>query len=119
VEIRSYHYQNRILISGTLLAKGTASDSIKFRGFANPEVSNISTHGGSLRFEVGSKNSQLEYISMDKWGDSDYYIYGYGYYSEAININSSDVSIKKSTIRNSENMPLEWLLPAFFITDCP
>ncbi|MEA5429214.1 CARDB domain-containing protein [Arcicella lustrica] len=95
-EIRSNNYTDNFRVYGTLIAKGTATDSIRFKGFANPSYSTYSTNGGSLRFESGSKNSQLEYISMDKWGDANYY-------GNAIYINSSGVSITKSTIRNSEN----------------
>jgi hypothetical protein len=98
VEIRSTHYNDIITINGTLLARGTSADSIKFRGFANPNTSN-SSHGGSLMFGPTSTNSQLEYISMDSWGDVHYN----GEYYGAIYINTSGVSITKSTIKNSEN----------------
>jgi hypothetical protein len=97
VEIRSMSYADQIFVSGTLKAKGTAIDSIRFVGLANPDLNPNSTHGGRINLYNNSTDSELEYITMNRWGDT----YAYGN-TGAIQINSTSVSISKSSIRNSE-----------------
>ena len=97
VQIRSQIYTDRILVNGTLIAKGTASDSIRFIGVANPGYTPSSTHGGQLYFSNSSIGSQLEYVLMDRWGDKDYH-------GTALSIGTSGLSLTKSTIRNSEGI---------------
>ncbi|MDH4460968.1 MAG: CARDB domain-containing protein [Flectobacillus sp.] len=103
VEVRSNSMYDNITINGTLIAKGTVSDSIRFRGFANPAVSSNSTHGGALYFNSGSINSIVEYVSMDKWGDVQ--VHGN---NGAIYINTSGISITKCKISNSEGIGIKF-----------
>lgn len=96
VEIRSRNYSDRILIEGTLTAEGTVTDSIRFKGLPNPTNAN-STQGGNLDFQPGSENSKLKFVSIDKWGDKNYF-------GNAITLNSGNLSITNSSIRNSGNI---------------
>ncbi|MBO0953103.1 T9SS type A sorting domain-containing protein [Fibrella forsythiae] len=79
-------------INGTLLAQGTAADSIYIRGKAR-DVN--STHGGAIFFNAGSSASVLEYVSIDRMGDT-------FFYGKAVEINTDGVRIARSTISNSE-----------------
>ncbi|WP_460967940.1 cellulose binding domain-containing protein [Spirosoma migulaei] len=95
-EIRSASPYDQIVVNGTLLAQGTASDSIRFTGFANPAYG--SSHGGRINFVSGSGNSVLSYAVIDSWGET----YQYGSATGAIVSNTSSLSISKATIRNSK-----------------
>ncbi|AYL95749.1 MBG domain-containing protein [Mucilaginibacter celer] len=92
VEVQTYSVNDRITVNGTLIANGTATDSILFRGLRNP--GDQSRPGGYVTFNATSKNSILNFVSIDKWGDD---------YQEqnAINILSSSVTITNSMIKNS------------------
>ncbi|WP_227687062.1 T9SS type A sorting domain-containing protein [Spirosoma arboris] len=95
VDIYSKSYSDQLSVSGTLIAKGTPTDSIRFVGFANPSNS-VSSHGGQILFP-NNNNSELEYVVVDRWGDLQYY-------GSAISNYSSTLKIANSIIRNSENM---------------
>ncbi|MBD2700493.1 hypothetical protein IC229_07595 [Spirosoma sp. BT702] len=95
VELRSTSYTDHLTVSGTLLAQGTAADSIRFRGFSNTTVSG-STHGGEIYVDGSSTNSILDYVSIDQMGDTQAY-------SNAIQVRTSSLTITHTTIRNSEN----------------
>ncbi|QDK77420.1 hypothetical protein EXU85_01935 [Spirosoma sp. KCTC 42546] len=97
VEIRSKYYYDQIFVFGTLISKGTATDSIRFLGFANPGMGSSATHGGKLYFDNNSTNSELEYVIMDRWGEASFSSPG-----AALINNTSSIRISKSTIRNSE-----------------
>ena len=95
VIIYSLSNTDYINVNGTLIAKGTSVDSIKFIGVADIGNSN-STHGGSLRFLNGSINSELEFVSFEKMGaDNHWGDYG------AVYTNTSNIKITKSVIKNS------------------
>ena len=81
-----------LVIEGTLVAKGTASDSIYIRGKAQ---SGVFSHGGAIVFNAGSSASVLEFVSIDRMGDSNTS-------GKAVEINEEGVRIVKSTISNSE-----------------
>src|SRR3569833_1129057 len=50
VDIRSMNYADKIVIEGSsvLSAIGSASDSLRFKGFADPASDAASTHGGFI-----------------------------------------------------------------------
>ncbi|WP_439585154.1 T9SS type A sorting domain-containing protein [Dyadobacter bucti] len=85
-----------LIIYGTLLARGTATDSIYIRGKAVPNDVN-SSHGGTIFFNAGSSASVLDYVSIDRMGDTWWANKG-----KAIEINADGVRITKSRISNSE-----------------
>ncbi|WP_460945774.1 PKD domain-containing protein [Spirosoma daeguense] len=95
VTIEAPAYNASLQINGTLLAQGTATDSIRFLGKANPQMSPTSTHGGTLFFNAGSSASVLDYVRIDQMGD----ISGGG---NAISTSTSGLSIIHTTICNSE-----------------
>lgn len=95
-EIRSMSYTDGIYVRGKLICKGLASDSIRFVGFPNPFIPG-SSHGGSLNFLNTSVLSELEYVVIDRWGDAQNSRY-------AIYTETSNISINKTSIRNSEEM---------------
>ncbi|WP_461042499.1 hypothetical protein, partial [Spirosoma harenae] len=68
--IESPAYGRDINVSGTLIAQGTVSDSIRFRGKANPDYGSQSTHGGTIYFNAESSASILQYVSIDQMGDA-------------------------------------------------
>jgi subtilase family serine protease len=87
-------YDRGLYIRGTLLAKGTAADSVRFRGVANPDYNPNSTHGGTIWLYSGGAGSVLEYVSVDRMGD----ISSGGY---AVYV-GSECTIKNTTVRHSE-----------------
>lgn len=95
VEIHTYSDNDMISVYGKLIAKGNASDSVRFRGMTDPQVP-VGRPGGSIIFQENSGSSLLEYVSINKWGDN---------YSEqnALNIRTAAVTIRNSTISNSRN----------------
>lgn len=95
VQIQSHYYTDVIMVDGTLVAKGTQSDSIRFIGFANTAANPNSSHGGQIDFTPGSVNSILQYAVIERMGDAQGV-------STAVQINSSSLSILNSSIRNSE-----------------
>ena len=94
VDIRSTYYYDRITINGTLIAQGTAADSIRFFNYTNYGLAKE----GALIFGAGNFNCVMDYVSMDKWG------YNYLGDNAAVNIQSGDVAISHSTFKNSNNM---------------
>ncbi|MBD2705445.1 hypothetical protein IC229_32845, partial [Spirosoma sp. BT702] len=69
VVIEVPNWSTDLIVNGTLLAQGTATDSVYIRGKAIPQ-DNISTHGGSIFFNAGSSASILNYVSIDRMGDT-------------------------------------------------
>ncbi|OOQ57316.1 MBG domain-containing protein [Mucilaginibacter pedocola] len=99
VEIQSKNYTDRITVDGALIAKGTITDSIRFKGFANPNNANLS-HGGQLLFQSnGTIRSSLDYVAIDRMGETSYYGD-----RGAVNINTSTISISNSSVRNSKGI---------------
>src|SRR3569623_1794263 len=100
VEVRSMRYDDRFEIDGVLYAVGTAADSIRFNGFANAGLDPASTHGGFLYLNStnNSDSTVLAYVSMNKWGDKDYYTGD----QAAIELNTGVFVMRNSTISNSE-----------------
>ncbi len=100
VEVRSLNYSDKFEVDGILYAVGTITDSIRFNGFANTAVADSSTNGGLLLLNSGSNTDStvLAYVSMNKWGDKDYYTGD----QAAIEIDKGIVIIRNSVISNSE-----------------
>ncbi|MES2455602.1 MAG: MBG domain-containing protein [Bacteroidota bacterium] len=94
VEVRSENFSDKIIINGTLMAKGTEASPIRFIGFPI-EGFPLASHGGSLVFSNTSSNSILEYVSIDRMGDNQYA-------NGALTISSPSVSINYCSILNSE-----------------
>lgn len=103
-------YYSRLYIYGTLVAHGTASDSIRFFGGYN---NNGYTHGGSISIENSSTGSSFQYASFDSlsyaWSGTDGVIRASGplslsnstirnFYTYALSIGRSDVSVTNCTI---------------------
>ncbi len=101
VEIRSTSYADKI-VSAILIAKGTATDSIKFIGFSNTAYNPLSSHGGRLIINAYNKtdSSILDYVVLDRMGDKDKGDTG------AIKIINGLVTIRNSSIRNSEKVAI-------------
>ena len=97
VEIRSTYYYDRLNISGTLIASGTATDSIKFLNYTNYGLS----QEGALNFTTGNTNSVMDYVQMDGWG------YNYLGDNAAVNVQDGEVDITHSTFKNSNNMAVK------------
>ena len=93
-------------IGGTLLAEGTVSDSIKFKGISNMGYNGNSTHGGTIHFTATSANSSLEYVVIELMGDAQNPT---TIYNEAVSVQSSSVKISNSCIRDSEYTGIEIL----------
>ncbi|WP_373514673.1 hypothetical protein [Persicitalea sp.] len=91
VVVQSADYSDDLRVYGTLLAQGTAADSIHFRGVF---VSTNSSHGGTIYFHTGSSGSVLDYVVVDRMGDT-YYL------GAAISLEAS-CTIKNTTVKNSE-----------------
>ncbi|WP_460967942.1 right-handed parallel beta-helix repeat-containing protein [Spirosoma migulaei] len=113
-EIRSPSATDQIVVNGTLLAQGTASDSIRFVGLAN--LPNGTTHGGRLIFANGSVNSVLSYVTIDYWAQT----YQYGPNRAAIEVNSgvSALSISNSSIRNSQGRGMHISSSGVSVSNC-
>ncbi len=94
VEIRSTTHYDRITINGTLLAQGTATDSIRFINRNGYGLAKL----GSLFLEAVSTNCLLDYVSMDSWG------YNYHGDDAAVYIKGGSPSITHSFFRNSNNI---------------
>ncbi|WP_461042498.1 hypothetical protein, partial [Spirosoma harenae] len=69
VVVESPVYGRDINVYGTLIAQGTVSDSIRFRGKADLAYNSQSTHGGTIYFNSESSSSILQYVSIDQMGD--------------------------------------------------
>ncbi|SEI40249.1 hypothetical protein SAMN05216327_101266 [Dyadobacter sp. SG02] len=110
VLIESDKLSASINIYGTLLAEGTVTDSIRIRGKANPEYSPSSTHGGTIYFQNGSGKSILKFVSIEKMGDES----AGGY---AMMLQTSEVDISNSTIKQSERYAIYNNAPTPKITD--
>ncbi|GAB3998233.1 hypothetical protein GCM10028807_45350 [Spirosoma daeguense] len=80
-----------INVNGTLIAQGTAADSIRFR---RPRIAPSTEYGGGLFFRETSGASVLQYATLDSLGDN---YWG----NAAINI-SSNCTVKNILIKNSE-----------------
>lgn len=59
-------------VDGTLVARGTSTDSIRFTGFENPTYQQ-SSHGGAVTFGANAVNYALQYVVLDRMGDQQYY----------------------------------------------
>jgi len=103
VELYFTSYSSNLFVSGTLIAGGTATDSIKFIGLPNPAVSVLSTHGGYVRFRNTSENSRLDYLVVDRLGDGNF-TNG----SRAFWIESPSVSINHATFKNNERTGVQF-----------
>ncbi len=102
VEIRSTTYDNRFEVSGTgvLVARGTATDSIRFNGFANTAYNASSTHGGLVNINStnASDSSVLAYTVFNRMGDQDYWTSD----QAALEFDNGKITFRNSSIRNSE-----------------
>ncbi|GAB4015093.1 hypothetical protein GCM10028808_39480 [Spirosoma migulaei] len=84
-------------VFGTLIAQGTATDSIRFRGVGGGGNVN-STHGGGIYFKAGGGASVMQYVAIDKLGDN---YFG----NAAININLA-CTIRNCLIKNAEQVAI-------------
>ena len=85
-------YSKLIQVSGTLIAKGTDEDSIRFYG-SDPDSSR---HGGTIFFYTNNDTSFLDHVVIDNLGESA------GGNDASIVIFSSSVTISNSRISGSE-----------------
>jgi parallel beta-helix repeat protein len=95
VTVESPRYGADLKVFGTLLAQGTAADTIRFRGRANPLFTPQSTHGGTLYFNGGGPASVLDYVSIDQMGDE-------AITGIAVVVGTTNCTITNTSIRNSE-----------------
>ncbi|MCB0278041.1 MAG: right-handed parallel beta-helix repeat-containing protein [Calditrichaeota bacterium] len=82
VTLRFISYTYRLLVDGTLIANGTAVDSIYF----------IGQPGGQLRLNSGSSGNSLDYVRMTNMGSGTY---------SALQVESSGTTIQRSYFQNS------------------
>jgi len=64
--VKSASPADHINVYGTLVAKGTAADSIRFVAIDG------STYGGSLVFAYSSTHSVLQFVAFNRWGNTSY-----------------------------------------------
>lgn len=89
VEIQLPTENSGLLIKGSLVAEGTATDTIRFRGTSiNPSI-----YGGAISVDAAAKNVRLSYIAMTKMGE---------YHQASLVIYSSNATIKNSRIANGK-----------------
>ncbi|MBD3342280.1 MAG: hypothetical protein GF353_24480, partial [Candidatus Lokiarchaeota archaeon] len=86
-------YSSSILIDGSLVAVGTAQDSIRFFG----NDSNPNAHGGVIQFNKNSVNSVLEYVAIEKMGDEN------TYFDASLALFASSVTIRHCLIKDNES----------------
>lgn len=92
VQVQTFSNQDNLVVYGKLLVRGLPGDSVSFTGMRSPgDV--VTTPGGYLTLNPGSVTS-LDHSIIEKWGDN---------YREqsAVLINTSDVTISNSAIRNN------------------
>lgn len=93
VTIYSIQNGNTFNVDGSLIAVGTAEDSIRFLCLLKPDDT-ISTKGAILNFRDSSKKSVLSYVSFNGWGCVNYAE------ESAISIATSSVKITHCSIAN-------------------
>ncbi|MCZ6701887.1 MAG: right-handed parallel beta-helix repeat-containing protein [Ignavibacteria bacterium] len=62
----NFPYLRSLNVNGTLIADGTAQDSIRFYG-SDPDPS---LHGGRILFNANSENSLLDHVVIEKLGEN-------------------------------------------------
>ncbi|AXY72742.1 hypothetical protein D3H65_01595 [Paraflavitalea soli] len=88
IQLPNYHTQ--LYVYGTLIANGTAADSIRFFGGYN---NNGYSHGGGISLESGSTGSSIQYASFDSLA--------YSYFNNSAAVKASaPLVLSHSTIRN-------------------
>jgi len=84
------YYYSQFYVYGTLIANGTAADSIRFFGGYN---NNGYSHGGGISIESGSTGSSIQYASFDSLA--------YSYFNNSAAVKASaPLVLSHSTIRN-------------------
>jgi hypothetical protein len=84
------NYASIFTVNGTLIANGTTNDSIYFWGTRSHSSY---AHSGVIRFELGSSNSSMKFVSLDSMGT--------GYYGQGAIRIADNISITNSLIKNS------------------
>ncbi|WP_165358961.1 CARDB domain-containing protein [Spirosoma sordidisoli] len=99
VTVEFLHFDCHIHVNGTLLARGTVGEPIRFQGRANRVYNGNSTHGGSIYFNNGGGASVMEHVNIDSLGDA-----SRGGRAVVVNANCT---LKYLTVSNSEQIGVD------------
>ena len=98
-EVQWKSFTDDLLVEGTLIAAGTATDSVRFVC----TVSDPSYHGGSIRLRVQSTGNELRYTVIEKLGDIN------SGWDASLVVQTSSLLMENSRVYDSERYGI-WLV---------